>query len=158
MRGGGTKGAYEVGALKMMTEMLPAQETAYDVVVGVSIGGMNAGMLATFQKGDEKNAVKAMYESWLSNPASEMWENWSILGPVEGLWRSSFLDNTKLANAIGKVVDGKPFKRMIAIQSVDLDTGEIVIFDETTPLGLTSQAILSSASIPVIFPVIRLNK
>jgi len=24
MRGGGTKGAYEVGALKMMTEMLPA--------------------------------------------------------------------------------------------------------------------------------------
>lgn len=76
-----------------------------------------------------------MYDVWLSNPANEMWENWSVLGPVEGLWRSSFLDNTKLANAIGKIVDGKPFKRMIALQSVDLDTGEIVIFDETTPLG-----------------------
>jgi len=85
------------------------------VVVGVSIGGMNAGMLAIFQKGDEKNAVSAMYDTWMSNPANEMWENWSVLGPFEALWRSSFLDNTKLANAIGKIVDGKPFKRMIAL-------------------------------------------
>jgi len=54
MRGGGTKGAYEVGALKTMVDMLDPQDVAYDVVVGVSIGGMNAGMFATYQKGDEK--------------------------------------------------------------------------------------------------------
>lgn len=72
-------------------------------------------MLATFQKGDEKTAVKEMYNVWLNNPANEMWENWSILGPFEGFYRSSFLDNTKLKDAIGKIVDGKPFKRMIAL-------------------------------------------
>ena len=48
LRGGGTKGAYEVGALKTMIDMLDPQDVAYDVVVGVSIGGMNAGMFATF--------------------------------------------------------------------------------------------------------------
>ena len=53
LRGGGTKGAYEVGALKVMVEMLPKIDTDYDVVVGVSIGGMNAGLIALFEVGDE---------------------------------------------------------------------------------------------------------
>ena len=95
-----------------------------------------------------------MYEVWQTNPANTMWENWPTLGPVEGLWRSSLVDNTHLADAIGSLVDGNHFKRMIAIQSVDLNTGDIVIFDETTPTDQTKAAILSSASIPVIFPVV----
>ena len=64
MRGGGTKGAYEVGALKILVEMMDPQEVAYDVVVGVSIGGMNAGMFAVYQKGDEQKAVDNMYATW----------------------------------------------------------------------------------------------
>ena len=67
------------------------------------------------------------------------------------------VDNTHMADAIGALVDGQHFKRMIAIQSVDLNTGEIVIFDETTPIEQTKDAILSSASIPVIFPVVRID-
>lgn len=67
------------------------------------------------------------------------------------------VDNGPMADAIGALVDGNHFKRMIAIQSVDLNTGEIVIFDETTPTDQTKYAILSSASIPVIFPVVYLD-
>jgi len=40
---------------------------------------------------------------------------------------------------------------------VDLNTGEIVIFDETTPKEHVKSAVLSSASIPVVFPVVRID-
>jgi predicted acylesterase/phospholipase RssA len=53
MRGGGTKGAYEVGALKSMAEMLEPIDIAYDVLAGVSIGAINAAMFSTFKRGDE---------------------------------------------------------------------------------------------------------
>lgn len=53
MRGGGTKGAYEVGALKAMAEMLEPIDIAYDVLAGVSIGAINAAMFSTFKRGDE---------------------------------------------------------------------------------------------------------
>ena len=48
MEGGGTKGAYEVGALKVMYELMNPIDTAYDVIVGVSIGGINAAIIALY--------------------------------------------------------------------------------------------------------------
>lgn len=87
MRGGGTKGAYEVGALKAMVDLLDPEDIMYDVVEGVSVGGLNAGLFATYKKGEEKNAVDHLYDMWLSNPVTQLWENWSFIGPVEGLWR-----------------------------------------------------------------------
>ena len=53
MRGGGTKGAYEAGALKAMSELLDPIDIAYDVLAGVSIGAMNAAYFSTFERGDE---------------------------------------------------------------------------------------------------------
>lgn len=60
LRGGGTKGAYEVGALKALHEMLEPIETEYDVVVGVSIGAINAAVLATYPIGEEGTAVATL--------------------------------------------------------------------------------------------------
>ena len=57
MRGGGTKGAYEVGALKVMSEMLDPIDVAYDVVAGVSVGAINAGIFSSYKRGDEKLAI-----------------------------------------------------------------------------------------------------
>jgi len=51
MRGGGTKGAYEVGALTAMVELLPPIEVMYDVVAGVSVGALNTAMISIFPKG-----------------------------------------------------------------------------------------------------------
>lgn len=47
--GGGDKGAFEAGALVGLTKRL-GPEAAYDVVTGVSIGGMNSLSLAVFPK------------------------------------------------------------------------------------------------------------
>jgi predicted acylesterase/phospholipase RssA len=60
LRGGGNKGAYEVGALKAFITVLDPKEIAYDVVEGVSIGGLNAAGLALYPKGQEKEAVEQL--------------------------------------------------------------------------------------------------
>jgi predicted acylesterase/phospholipase RssA len=65
LRGGGTKGAYEVGALKAMAALLDPKEIEYDVVVGVSIGALNAALFAFYEKGDEQNAIAYLESIWL---------------------------------------------------------------------------------------------
>jgi predicted acylesterase/phospholipase RssA len=39
------------------------------VVVGVSIGAINAAVLATYEKGDEKAAVRKMTKLWQTTKA-----------------------------------------------------------------------------------------
>ena len=41
---------------------------------------------------------------------------------------------------------------MLNIISVDLNTGDVIIFDETTPIEKQPAAIIASASIPGVFP------
>lgn len=67
LRGGGTKGAYEVGALKALTSLLDPEDYAYDVVVGVSVGAINAALLSLFEKGSEPDAVETIEDLWLTN-------------------------------------------------------------------------------------------
>ncbi len=48
LRGGGSKGAYEVGALRAITKHLKPIDYHYDVVAGVSIGAVNSVMIAQY--------------------------------------------------------------------------------------------------------------
>lgn len=57
MSGGGNKGAYEVGVLDAMSQIMPEQEVAYDVVAGVSVGAINSNTIAIYPIGQEKKAV-----------------------------------------------------------------------------------------------------
>jgi len=49
LRGGGVHGAYEVGALQALVEHLEPKEYAYDFISGVSIGALNAGVIAKYK-------------------------------------------------------------------------------------------------------------
>ena len=40
------------------------EEYAYDVIVGVSIGALNAAMIGTFEKGKEKDAADFIWNLW----------------------------------------------------------------------------------------------
>jgi len=115
MRGGGTKGAYEVGALKAMTEMMIPIEYAYDVVVGVSVGAMNAATIAIYKRGYEKIAVEYLNTLWSMLAVTDFWSNWPTLGPLEGLWRSSMTTNEGLKEIATRVMTGQKFYRGLAM-------------------------------------------
>lgn len=56
LEGGGDRGAYHAGAFNEMVKMMPAEEVAYDIITGISVGALNSLALSFFEKGDEENA------------------------------------------------------------------------------------------------------
>jgi NTE family protein len=65
LAGGGARGAYEIGALSVL---LPWLETEHgqrpDVIVGTSVGALNAAYLAAHASEDAEKLVKAGCEKW----------------------------------------------------------------------------------------------
>jgi predicted acylesterase/phospholipase RssA len=64
LEGGGTRGAYEAGALLALTEFLPVVETSYKIISGISIGAINACACAGFEVGDERNMALHVKDLW----------------------------------------------------------------------------------------------
>jgi predicted acylesterase/phospholipase RssA len=157
LRGGGSKGAYEVGFLKAMTKNLDPIEYRYDVVVGVSVGALNAALLAIYEPGNETAAVTEIEELWRSHLPQDFWTTWPYVNFFGGVYYASFLDSTPIHDEIHRHLDNRTFKRKIAIQSVDLNTGKVIIFDENTPDDIRSEAVASSASIPGMFSPTLIN-
>lgn len=95
LRGGGIHGSWEAGVLQGLVQNMPEDEIEYDYVAGVSIGAINASILATFPKGDEKEAVDlltSLYETYTTSELFEFYSPWWI-APFT---HSSFADNSKL--------------------------------------------------------------
>mmetsp|Transcript_1580 Transcript_1580/g.2783 ORF Transcript_1580/g.2783 Transcript_1580/m.2783 type:complete len:138 (+) Transcript_1580:225-638(+) len=135
-----------------MYDVLNKDDLAYDVVEGVSIGGLNAVVIALFPKGEEDEALKFVKQLWLSNPIKSLWNYWPTFGFMAGLWKSSLTDNTKVEELIKAIVADKELRRSVIIKTVDLITGRVVMYDEETPLDKLAVALKASAAIPLFFP------
>jgi predicted acylesterase/phospholipase RssA len=99
-----------------MVELMDPIEVTYDVIEGVSIGGLNAATLAMFPKGKEKEAVEEMTHTWMTYSASAFWEYWPLY--IDGLfYKNSFLDNSKLKNFIEEywAPDKPDFERSLIV-------------------------------------------
>lgn len=156
MRGGGIHGAFEVGVLKAFTDMMSPMDYRYDYMSGVSVGALNTGILSIFDYGQEKEAVAFLERLYTENLVQDFWSFWPTV-VFEPFWKTSFVDVTNFRKILHEMIDGKPIKRKISIQSVDLKTGKVLIFDETTPTELIEDVLFSSASIPGIFPPVEIG-
>lgn len=135
-----------------MAEMLEPIDIAYDVIAGVSIGAINAALLSSFKRGDELDGINQLNKLWNTYSVENMWSSWETFGWLAMLWKPAMVDNTQLIEAIKSEMLGRTFQKMLNIISVDLNTGDVIIFDETTPPDLQYLAMTASASIPAVFP------
>jgi predicted acylesterase/phospholipase RssA len=121
----------------------------------VSVGAINGSLFAAYDYGEEKKAVADMEELYSKNePFFEFWPT-IVLPPF---WKSSITDNTGMKTVLNRELPlERKWKRAISIQSVDLNTGAVVIFDETIPLEIRTKVIMSSAAIPAFFPPIEID-
>jgi len=154
MSGGGTFGSYEAGVLwGLYFNDKDKSKYEYDVVTGVSAGSINLGALALFAKGDEKNMIEVMSETWQILTEDQLIGQWKPLGVITGFFeKTGLLDTQPLHDFVTKFYAkyGPEIKRMIAISAVDADSGSVLIFNETTSDPI--KAVMSSAAIPFAFP------
>ena len=108
LRGGGVHGAFEVGVLKAIVDNMPPQEVMYDYVGGVSVGALNASILASFAPGEEKEAVEVMSSVYDGRATAELFDfhKPQILAPFR---ETSMADNSKMKKLLEETLGDRPF-------------------------------------------------
>jgi len=91
LRGGGVRGAYEVGAIKAFVENLEPIEYAYDYISGISVGALNAAVMAKYSRGDEAAGLADLLKLYKENLFSEFLKPWPFI-LVQAFMRSSIMD------------------------------------------------------------------
>lgn len=121
--GGGARGAYQIGVLKGIAEMLPDGRNPFPVISGVSVGGINAASLASRSQ-DFQHAVAHLVDLWGGLHASDIYRtdpatiaftgaHWLAALTLGGLGLAnprSLLDNAPL---------GELLRRELPIERID---------------------------------------
>lgn len=103
-------------------------EYQYDVVSGISGGAVNAVLLSSYNKGQEKDAAAKMEKFWRDASKTSLWRNW-----IGGLARGLFFEgglyyDGGLQSFIKQQVSHLTIKRDLDIGIVDTITGKYTDF------------------------------
>lgn len=138
LSGGGGRGAYECGVYKYLEEagLMP------DILVGTSIGAINAAAIASGRSAAELEAA------WLATRTRDVQRFWRLKP-----WRSIY-DTSPWRKTLERYIDFDALAhtdKRVLIAATELETGQLRVFDnrETT---LTPDHILASCSIPLVYP------
>lgn len=155
LSGGGAKGAFQAGALRRLDEA----GYSYDVFSGVSVGALNAAMMAAGKLGDltriwQTVAEKDVYKKYSLGKLAWEFAKWKI-----GIGRppQSFYDTEPLAQLISKSIEWNEVKKLLKIGRVDIQTGRYSNELEVKGPSQFHGLLLASASIPVLFPPARVG-
>lgn len=80
--------------MKGFIEALDPIDYSYDYISGVSVGAINASVLAMYPPGKEREAVKELEEFYFKYPIANYWNFWPWF-IVEPFYKKSFLDLSK---------------------------------------------------------------
>lgn len=154
LSGGGSRGAFQVGVIEHL-----AKSVSWDAVYGVSVGAINAALIAQYKKQDVQLAAQALRALWLGIHGNySIYKNWS-LGILEFLFSRGGQYNTEpLLQLIRKNLN----MRALATSGVDLTVGAVGL---TYGLWRTANKsfpdlekwILASATFPGAFPPVMID-
>ena len=151
LAGGGAKGSYEAGVLSILSSSTKNISLEYNIITGVSIGSINAGILTNYPIGQEQAMTQQLVNRWLSiNDSSNIYVEWDG-GLVTGLLFHSGLYNDAPAVELAHSWIGGPRGRNITVGSANLDTGLFGNFNESVGAAIVD-AIQASSSVPFFFP------
>ena len=147
LSGGGAHGAFQAGVIKKLHD----QGTTWDIITGISVGSFNGIALGLFSPQYQEKGIDVMVDLWSTITANNVYNyNWN---PI---YDQAILDNSPLNSTIFSIINkyGGIAQRDIIIGSVNLNTGLMRLFNRTdlSSTNRTNNIVMSSASIPVIFP------
>jgi NTE family protein len=161
LAGGGSKGAFEVGAIDYLVR---ENGLDFDIYLGTSVGALNAGVLAqSYNYRELCRQVNLLKELWLKIKGYRSLYRKNLLGAFSLLYRNSLYNPEGLKHLIKEYIDPEQlFKnrtRFLKVATVAVETGELLYADNRTPECRKDilSYILASASIPLFFPAVKIN-
>jgi len=153
LEGGGSKGAYQAGALVTLTTKLPGEDIQWNVVTGISTGALNSGGVSMFAMGQEVEMAQFLKSVWLSlNGSASVFENWNALGiPYAVIGEPSLYTTQPLRSTLTKLFT-QGIHRNVTIGATNLNTGLFGNFNESVGSANIIEAIMCSAAPPFFFP------
>jgi len=111
--GGGARGAYQVGVLKALAELLPAGAEPFSIVTGTSAGAVNAAVLAS-RVGQFSTAVERLEHFWSGLQCDAIYRTGplSVLGASLRLLLSAATAGL-LPVAPRALLDNKPLRELL---------------------------------------------
>ncbi len=138
LSGGGGRGAYECGVYKYLEEV--GHEP--DILVGTSIGAINAAAIASGRSAAELEAA------WLQTHTQNVQRFWRLWP-----WRAIY-DTSPWRQTLHDYIDFDALSKTdqnLLITATEIETGRLRIFDNDQ-MTLTPDHILASCSIPLLYP------
>ena len=118
LSGGGARGAYQVGVLKALAERVAPGTNPFRVVTGLSVGAINAVVLAEGAD-DFPRAVRKLEGLWRSLTSASVYEtSWRRAARRLGGWGAALGFGWAGARPPGSLLDASPLARLLA-SSVD---------------------------------------
>jgi NTE family protein len=156
LSGGGTKGSWEAGVLRYLADQ---GHPGFHFISGSSVGAIITGGLAMFPPERFSEGAAFVEQIWRERitASRSIWRLRVPLG-IPGLWRPSFGLNAPLHRLLQETVDIERIRASgikLRISSVDLLTGTLKVYDESTDDIV--QAILASSAFPIAFPPVAIG-
>jgi NTE family protein len=181
LQGGGALGSYQAGVY----EALASSEYAPDWVAGISIGAINAAIIAGNAPSVRVDRLRSFWEEitaptmlWpQSTGALAAWQRWTsavmaiafgqpgFFSPQPQTWvppddRVSFYSTSALRGTLERLVD---FDRInagkeirLSVGAVDVETGDFNYFD-SREMAISADHVMASGALPPGFPPIEIE-
>jgi NTE family protein len=181
LQGGGALGSYQAGVY----EALASSDYAPDWVAGISIGAINAAIIAGNAPKDRLDRLRSFWEEitaptrlWpQSTGALATWQRWTsaamaiafgqpgFFNPQPQTWvpsdeRVSFYSTSALRGTLERLVD---FDRInaggevrLSVGAVDVETGDFTYFD-SREMAISASHVMASGALPPGFPPIEIE-
>eukprot|EP00298_Acanthocystis_sp_HF-20_P013806 c20512_g3_i1.p1 GENE.c20512_g3_i1~~c20512_g3_i1.p1 ORF type:complete len:402 (-),score=164.56 c20512_g3_i1:51-1256(-) len=172
LSGGGAKGAYQLGNLQYLCET--DFRNSWDMVVGTSIGAMNAGGLAMYPKHQFcTSGLNHLHQFWTTlNGVSDIFESWHWLTIGECLKPINFLSLARGWYTNGGMCSTKPGKTRlfnsvtsdkIARSNLELHVSVSPLNDTTKPMWKSNkdprivEYVFASGALAPMFPPVKIE-
>ena len=155
LSGGGSKGAYQVGALY---HLLVEQQKQYDMFCGVSVGAINCAFLAQFSSGSEKESGLQLSEMWSHLSTKDVYKRHFPFGRWHALWQSSFFDSSPLIKLVKEKINIEKIRaagKLASVGAVSFTSGKYTIFNQDDDDFV--DAVIASASFPGMLKPIKIR-
>ena len=150
LSGGGARGAFQVGAERVLREELGYR---WERIFGVSVGALNGTMLGQGRP-DELAAV------WRSIEEKDVYQKYSWLHVafrIAVLKKLGLYDDTPLRRLIERHAAHRPFQIPVHVGRVSLVTGRYEVVTSDRPEAEFLDAVWQSATMPIIWEPIGPN-